>query len=63
MLVVVIIIGILSAIAAPTWLAFTNRQRINKVNDVVLSTLQEAQREAKKLKLIKVFGFVSKVTI
>ncbi|NJR19270.1 MAG: prepilin-type N-terminal cleavage/methylation domain-containing protein [Calothrix sp. CSU_2_0] len=51
MLVVVIIIGILSAIAAPTWLAFTNRQRINKVNDVVLSTLQEAQREAKKTKI------------
>ncbi|NJL64869.1 MAG: type II secretion system protein [Methylacidiphilales bacterium] len=51
MLVVVIIIGILSAIAAPSWLAFTNRQRINKVNDVVLSTLQEAQREAKKTKV------------
>ncbi|PAX60681.1 prepilin-type cleavage/methylation domain-containing protein [Brunnivagina elsteri CCALA 953] len=51
MLVVVIIIGILSGIAAPTWLAFTNRQRINKVNDVVLSTLQEAQRAAKKTKI------------
>lgn len=50
MLAVVIIIGILSAIAAPGWLAFTNRQRVNKVNDLVLSALQEAQREAKKNK-------------
>jgi prepilin-type N-terminal cleavage/methylation domain-containing protein len=57
MLVVVIIIGVLSAIAAPTWLAFTSRQRVNKVNDVVLSTLQEAQREAKKTKVSKSLWF------
>jgi type II secretory pathway pseudopilin PulG len=50
LLVIVIIVGILSAIAAPSWLAFTNRQRVNKVNDLVLSALQEAQREAKKTK-------------
>jgi prepilin-type N-terminal cleavage/methylation domain-containing protein len=49
-IVVVVIIGILSAISAPTWLAFTNRQKVNKVNDVVLSVLQDAQREAKKNK-------------
>lgn len=51
MLVVVVIIGILSAIVAPSWLAFTNRQRVNKVNETVLSALQEAQREAKKKKI------------
>jgi prepilin-type N-terminal cleavage/methylation domain-containing protein len=51
MLVVIIIIGVLSAIAAPSWLAFTNRQRINKTNDVVLAAIQEAQREAKKSKI------------
>ncbi|BAZ14878.1 hypothetical protein NIES4071_67480 [Calothrix sp. NIES-4071] len=51
MLVVVVIIGVLSAIAAPGWLAFTNRQRVNKANDVVLAAIQEAQREAKKTKL------------
>jgi prepilin-type N-terminal cleavage/methylation domain-containing protein len=51
MLVVVVIIGILSAIVAPSWLAFTNRQRVNKANDVVLAAIQEAQREAKKTKL------------
>jgi prepilin-type N-terminal cleavage/methylation domain-containing protein len=51
MLVVVIIIGILSAIAAPSWLAFTNRQRVNAVNDAVLRALQEAQSTAKLKKL------------
>lgn len=50
MLVVVIIVGILSAIAAPSWLAFTNRQRVNKASDVVLEAIKEAQREAKKTK-------------
>ena len=49
-LVVVIIIGVLSAIAAPSWLAFVNRQRVNKVNDAILSALQEAQREARRTK-------------
>jgi type II secretory pathway pseudopilin PulG len=46
-----VMIGILSAIAAPGWLAFVNRQRVNKANDAVLAALQEAQREAKKTKL------------
>jgi prepilin-type N-terminal cleavage/methylation domain-containing protein len=50
MLVVVIIVGILSAIAAPGWLAFTNKQRINKVNDTVFAALQQAQGEAKSKK-------------
>lgn len=50
MMAVVIIIGILSAIAAPSWLAFTNRQRLNKINDVVFAAIQEAQREAKNTK-------------
>ncbi|WP_392477210.1 Tfp pilus assembly protein FimT/FimU [Nostoc sp. C110] len=49
--VVVLMIGILSAIAAPGWVAFVNRQKVNKANDAVLAALQEAQREAKKQKL------------
>ncbi|NEQ66051.1 MAG: prepilin-type N-terminal cleavage/methylation domain-containing protein [Symploca sp. SIO2D2] len=49
-LVVVIIIGVLSTIAAPSWLAFVNRQRVNKVNDAILSSLQDAQREARRTK-------------
>ena len=51
LIVVIIIIGILSAIAAPGWLAFTNRQRVNAVNDAALNALREAQREAKRTKL------------
>jgi prepilin-type N-terminal cleavage/methylation domain-containing protein len=50
MLVVVIIVGILSAIAAPGWLAFTNKQRVNKANDTIFAALQQAQGEAKSKK-------------
>ncbi|WP_223280035.1 prepilin-type N-terminal cleavage/methylation domain-containing protein [Nostoc sp. PA-18-2419] len=51
LIVVVLIIGILGAIAAPGWVTFVNRQQLNKVNDAVLAALQDAQREAKKKKL------------
>ncbi|MEH2373129.1 MAG: type II secretion system protein [Nostoc sp.] len=51
MLVVILMIGILAAIAAPSWLAFVNRQQINKASDAVLAALQEAQSEAKNTKL------------
>ncbi|WP_420762749.1 prepilin-type N-terminal cleavage/methylation domain-containing protein [Nostoc sp. CALU 546] len=50
-IVVVLIIGVLAAIAAPSWLAFVNRQQVNKANDAVFAALQEAQREAKNKKL------------
>lgn len=49
-LVTIIIVGILSAIAAPSWLGFVARQRLNKANDTVLAALQEAQQQAKKTK-------------
>ncbi|MCG6137377.1 MAG: prepilin-type N-terminal cleavage/methylation domain-containing protein [Nostoc sp. LLA-1] len=51
LIVVVLIIGVLATIAAPGWLGFVNRQRLNKANDVILAALQEAQREAKRTKL------------
>lgn len=51
LIVVVVMVGILAAIAAPGWLGFVSRQRVNKANDAVLGALQEAQREAKKKKL------------
>ncbi len=51
MLVVILMIGILSAIAAPSWLAFVNRQQVNKANDAVFAALEEAQSQAKKTKL------------
>lgn len=50
-IVVVLMIAILSAIAAPSWMGFVNNQRASKVNDAVLSAIQEAQREAKSKKL------------
>ena len=49
-LVVIAMVGILSAIAAPSWLGFVARQRLNKANDSVFAALQQAQREAKKNK-------------
>ena len=49
-LVVIALVGILSAIAAPSWLSFVARQRLNKANDTVLAALQEAQSLAKKNK-------------
>ncbi|AOX03233.1 hypothetical protein BJP34_30720 [Moorena producens PAL-8-15-08-1] len=51
LLIVILMVGILSSIAAPSWLAFVNRQRVNKVNERVLSVIQEAQRQAKNKKL------------
>ena len=59
MLAVLIIIGILSAIAAPSWISFTNRQRVNVANDAVLRSLQQAQREAKRTKLSYSVSFMS----
>ncbi|NEQ63623.1 MAG: prepilin-type N-terminal cleavage/methylation domain-containing protein [Moorea sp. SIO4A1] len=50
LIVVILLVGILSAIAAPSWLAFVNRQRVSKVNERVLSVIQEAQRQAKNKK-------------
>jgi len=50
LLVVVVMVGILSAIVAPSWIGFLNRQRINKANDAVFSAIQQAQQEAKRRK-------------
>lgn len=49
-LVVVILIGVLSAIAAPGWLSFVNRQRVGSANERVLGAIQKAQSEAKTKK-------------
>jgi prepilin-type N-terminal cleavage/methylation domain-containing protein len=51
MLAVLVMIGILSAIAAPSWLGFVERQRINKASDVLLTALRDAQQEAKNKKV------------
>jgi prepilin-type N-terminal cleavage/methylation domain-containing protein len=49
-LVIALILGILSSIAAPSWLAFINRQRVRTVNDRVFQSLRTAQSEAKRSK-------------
>lgn len=48
MLVVVIIIGVLFSIAAPSWLSLTYRQRVNKANDQLLQAIRTTQNEAKR---------------
>jgi prepilin-type N-terminal cleavage/methylation domain-containing protein len=49
-LIIVLIVGIFASIAAPSWLAFINRQRVRTVNDRVLQSLRSAQSEAKRTK-------------
>ncbi|NJO46899.1 MAG: prepilin-type N-terminal cleavage/methylation domain-containing protein [Oscillatoriales cyanobacterium RM2_1_1] len=46
-LVVIIITGLLAAIAAPSWIAFQNRQKLRTSNGDVLSAMQSAQSLAK----------------
>ncbi|MGB7440600.1 MAG: prepilin-type N-terminal cleavage/methylation domain-containing protein [Coleofasciculaceae cyanobacterium] len=50
-IVVVLIIAILSTIAAPGWLGFLSQRRVNAANEDIWSTLQKAQTEAKRRKL------------
>lgn len=57
MLVVIIITGILSAIAIPSWTNFIDGRRANAVNDAILQAIKQAQSEAKKNKIAYVVGF------
>ncbi|MCL2924146.1 MAG: type II secretion system GspH family protein [Trichodesmium sp. MAG_R04] len=47
LMIVILIIGILSAIAVPGWNSFINNQRTRTVNDGVLRALRSAQSDAK----------------
>ncbi|MDJ1174055.1 prepilin-type N-terminal cleavage/methylation domain-containing protein [Roseofilum capinflatum] len=51
LMVVIALIGILSTIAAPTWLGFVRQQRVTGVNDDVSLALREAQTKARSTKL------------
>ncbi|MBS3027479.1 MAG: type II secretion system protein [Dolichospermum sp. DET50] len=51
MIAVVLIIGILSAIVAPSWLAFIKNRHLNISQDQVYRAMREAQSQAKKEKL------------
>lgn len=47
-LVVILIVGILTAIAAPSWLEFVNVRRLNIAQEQIYQTIREAQTNAKK---------------
>ena len=47
-LVIIVIIGIMAAIAAPSWLSFVARQRLGRANEQVVQALRQAQAEAKR---------------
>jgi prepilin-type N-terminal cleavage/methylation domain-containing protein len=51
MLVVILVVGILSAIALPSWLSFVNVRRLNTAQDQVYLAIRQAQRQATKEKL------------
>ena len=46
-LVVLIIIGVLFAIAAPSWTALMNRQRVGTVREQAVQVIREAQNKAR----------------
>lgn len=48
MIVVVVIVGILAAIAAPSWIGLMNQQRLGRTNDQVIQVIRQAQAEAKR---------------
>lgn len=45
-LVITIIVGILAAVAAPSWLGFLQRQRLNQAQNELLAAIQQAQKQA-----------------
>lgn len=50
-LATIIIVGILSAIAVPSWLSFVQERQLNIAQNQVYRTIREAQNQAKKEKL------------
>jgi prepilin-type N-terminal cleavage/methylation domain-containing protein len=50
LMVVILMVGVLAAIAAPSWDAFTSRQRLKNVNTQVSQVIKTAQAEAKRSK-------------
>ncbi len=51
MITVVLMMGILSAIVAPSWLSFIKTRHLNVAQDQVYRAMREAQSQAKKEKL------------
>lgn len=51
LIIIVILVGIVSAIAFPNWMAFVERQRLNSAQSQVYQAMQEARSNAKRDKL------------
>ena len=47
-IVIVVIVGVLMAIAAPSWLGLANRQRVNTTQDEILQAIRTTQSTAKQ---------------
>lgn len=58
-LAVMVIIGLLAAIAAPSWLALMNRQRATSAKNEVQQVIRTAQTEAKRLRRQRTILFFS----
>ena len=56
-LVVVIMIAVLAAIAAPGWLAFLNQQRVGKARNQLTQAIRDAQEQAKRTKVNRAVVF------
>ena len=63
MLILLLIIGILSSIAAPGWLAFINNQRLRTSQSQVYGALQLAQSNAKRDKIAWQASFRTQGTV
>jgi prepilin-type N-terminal cleavage/methylation domain-containing protein len=62
-LVVMALIGILAAIAAPSWLSFLNNQRLSSAQNRAFSTLRLAQSNAKRMQSVWQASFRNTPTI
>lgn len=50
-LIVITMVGVLAAIAAPSWLSMVDKQRLNTAQDQALRVMREAQQQARNRKL------------
>lgn len=50
-MIAIVIVGILAAIAAPSWLSFVNTRRLGVASDQVYRAMREAQSNAKRDKI------------
>lgn len=62
MIAIVVIIGILAALAAPGWVSFTHRQRLNTTSSEVLQAIRTTQSIAKQRRRSQLLEFAPDAT-